>query len=186
MTIIAAVRYKNHLILAADGQATSSKDYIENHKCRKIEELDDVIIAGAGSCSSTPILKRALLTAIAEVYDDNYLDIALASQPTLLKDNVDESVGEFLVLKKNDEGLISHFFWVEIGNTISVQNLFAEGQDTVAIGCGSPLFRAAFEATPSTTLAEIKLAVMTAMVVTAELSPYCNDVIDMRIYKVGK
>lgn len=112
------------------------------------------------------------------------LDITLSSQTTGIKEGDDDSVGDFLLLRKDIQGLITDFLYVEIGHTISVQNLFLENQDIVAIGCGAPLFRASFASLETNSLKEAKLNVLTAMNVTAELSPYCNDVIDMRTYKV--
>jgi ATP-dependent protease HslVU (ClpYQ) peptidase subunit len=182
MTIIAGVRHKNHLILAADGQATSSKDYIENNKCVKIEEHGDFILAGAGSCSSTAIMKRVLNSVSPLAYD--VLDLAISAESTGIKEGDEDSEGSFLLLRRDIQGLITDFLYVEIGHIISVQNLLLENQDIVAIGCGAPLFRASFASFEANSLKETKLNIMTAMKVTAELSPYCNDIIDMRTYKV--
>lgn len=181
MTIIACVRYKNHLILAADGQATSSKDYIENNNCLKIEEHGPFILAGSGACSSTAIMKRALNSSMNTATS---LDLSLSIFDTGIKEGDEDAFGSFLILHKDEGNLISAFLYVDIGHTISVQNLLLENQDLVSIGCGSPLFQGAFGALPKDTLKETKLSMMTSMKVVAELSPFCNDVIDMRTYKL--
>lgn len=183
MTIIIAVRHKNTIILAADGQATSSKDYIENNNCVKIETAGRYTFAGAGACSSSPIMKQ-LLAHIDEVGEDHPLDLYLSGMSTGIKEDDEDNEGSFILIKQDEDRFVTDFLYVVLGHKVSVQNMLAENQDLMSIGCGSPIFQGAFGALNKDTLKDTKLSVMTSMKVVAQLSPFCNDVIDMRTYKL--
>lgn len=190
MTTIAGVRFKNHFILMADGQATSSSGYIENHDCKKIQEYGMWTFAGAGSVSNIAVMER-LLEDYAGTGNNSIVDYlcrqSIEEVPSLEGKEEDDDSTDFILTYEYDEsGTIDSLLFVNVGKRVTVENLLKTNQTLVALGTGAPFFMAAFKAykEPITRLQDLIDIMHSSMLVAADLDPYTNTNINFKRFRI--
>lgn len=188
MTLIVGYKHHSKYILASDGRVTNDNGVIESEVCNKVEIFENWALAVAGNSALPALLKKQLFDLQFKPDPVGPLDIELSN---IKLDLGKETLDGAALLLEFVHGKIRHVLLVGVSDLITTQNLLVEGQQLIALGCGSEQFLGAWHMLlavdgPPTTLARAKANIVRAMQVVADINAACNDTIFMSTYDLKK